>query len=74
MHQARHSSTDGLDLNVRWKSWPHEPGQAKADKLGAQTHLLIPTGVGAQQSWRVQPVCSLPKNIAGERQRPWGLR
>jgi hypothetical protein len=29
-------------LNVRWNPWPHEPRQAEADKLGAQTHLLKP--------------------------------
>ena len=40
--EAGHLSTDILDLNVRWKPWPHGPRQAEADKLGAQTHLLKP--------------------------------
>jgi hypothetical protein len=42
MREAGHPSTDILDLNIRWKPWPHEPRQAEADKLGAQTHLLKP--------------------------------
>jgi len=42
MREAGHLSTDILDLNVRWKPGPHEPRQAEADKLGAQTHLLKP--------------------------------
>src|SRR5262249_3201407 len=42
MREAGHSSTDILDLNVRWKPLPHEPRQAEADKFGAQTHLFKP--------------------------------
>jgi hypothetical protein len=54
MREARHSSTDVLDLSVRWKPWPHEPGQAQPDKLGPQTHFAHPTRVDAQQlTWRV---------------------
>ena len=36
---ARDSSADILDSTVRWKPWLHEPGQAQADELGAETHL-----------------------------------
>jgi len=39
--EARHLSADILEPNVRWKP-SHEPRQAQADKLGAQTHLLKP--------------------------------
>jgi hypothetical protein len=39
-------------LNIRWKPWPHEPRQAEADKLGAQTHLLKPPERGQQVSRR----------------------
>ena len=42
MREARHSSTDVLDLNLRRKPWPHEPGQAQPDKLGPQTHVAHP--------------------------------
>src|SRR6266496_5731865 len=39
MHGARHSSTDILDLNVRWKPRPHEPGRHKRTSSSAQTHF-----------------------------------
>ncbi len=39
MPEARHLSADVLELSVRWNP-SHEPGQAQADKLGAQTLLL----------------------------------
>src|SRR6266536_498962 len=42
MREAHHSSTDVPDVNVRRKPWPHEPGQAQADKLGPQTHVAHP--------------------------------
>jgi hypothetical protein len=52
MREADHPPTDILDLNIRWKPWPHEPRQAEADKLGAQTHLLKPPERGQQVSRR----------------------
>jgi hypothetical protein len=45
MREASHPSTDILDLNIRWKPSPHEPRQAEADKLGAQTHFAQATGL-----------------------------
>jgi hypothetical protein len=45
MREASHPSTDILDLNIRWKLSPHEPRQAEADKLGAQTHFAQATGL-----------------------------
>src|SRR5690242_17334877 len=44
--EARQLPADILKLNVRWKP-SHEPGQAQADKLGAQTHLLNPRECGS---------------------------
>ncbi len=67
MPEARHLSADILELNVRWNP-SHEPGQAQADKLGAQTHLLkVPTHSSKRSGAlpRIQlatVVASLPKN------------
>jgi len=47
--EARYLPADILKLNVRWKP-SHEPGQAQADKLGAQTHLLNPRECGSARA------------------------